>query len=86
MAFPPEEIKYQLAHIHDDRSQGFITSVAIVTALATVAVTLRLLARRWTKVGWAADDYTIMIAVIMAWGMVCVARAVPDLEDPRAHN
>ena len=86
MAFPPEEIKYQLAHIHDNRSQGFITSVAIVTTLATVAVILRLLARRWTKVGWAADDYTIMVAVIMAWGMVCVAMAVPKLQDPRAYS
>ena len=86
MAFPPEEIKYQLAHIHDDRSQGFITSVAIVTTLATVAVILRVLARRWTKVGWAADDYTIMMAVIMAWGMVCVAGAVPAQEDTRAHS
>lgn len=64
MSLSDGAIKYQLAHIKDDRNPGFIASVSVVAALASIAVILRLLARRWTKVGWAADDYTIVVALV----------------------
>ncbi|KAI9679254.1 MAG: hypothetical protein M1817_005273 [Caeruleum heppii] len=69
MALSQEAIDYQLAHIHEDRTPAFIASVSVVVTLATIGVFLRVAARLWTKVGLAADDYTILVALLMAWGM-----------------
>ncbi|KAI9753411.1 MAG: hypothetical protein M4579_005183 [Chaenotheca gracillima] len=69
MALSPEATKYQLAHIQDDRGPGFVVSVSIVVSLATVAVIGRLAARLVTKVGFGLDDYSIVVALLIAWGM-----------------
>lgn len=59
-----EEAAYQLAHIRDTKAPSIITSVVILSVLATIAVTLRLLVRWRTKVGFGADDYLITIAAV----------------------
>ncbi|KAI9844190.1 MAG: hypothetical protein M1838_002293 [Thelocarpon superellum] len=69
MALSPEAIQWQTAHITDDRTGYFIASVSAVMSVATICVLARLAARQWTKVGFGPDDYTIVIALLIAWGM-----------------
>jgi hypothetical protein len=69
MALSPESLKYQTENIRDDRGPSFVASVATVCVFATIAVVLRMGARLRTKVGWGADDYTIVVALLIAWGM-----------------
>lgn len=46
---------YQLAHIHEDRSAELIASHATCLALAGIAITLRLIARRLSRASIAAE-------------------------------
>lgn len=61
----PEEIQYQLQHIHEDRSSDLITTFASCTALAYVAVILRLIARRVNRARIQADDCWVLIALVI---------------------
>lgn len=49
----------------------FITVVAMAV-LATIAVLLRLLAKRWTKTGLKADDIWILLGLASFWAYVGV--------------
>ena len=60
----PAEIKYELAHIHDNRASNIVVSSIICISSATVAVLLRLLARRLSKVKILADDYMMIFALV----------------------
>lgn len=43
-------------------------SIVLIVA-ASIAVALRLVARRLKKLSWAADDYLAVVALISAYGM-----------------
>lgn len=60
----PSEIKYELAHSHDNRASNITVSSIICISLATLAVMLRLLARRLSKVKILADDYMMIFALV----------------------
>ena len=60
----PAEIKYELAHIHDNRASNIVISSVICISLATIAVILRLFARRLSKAKILADDYMMIFALV----------------------
>ena len=67
---PPsaEEIEYQLAHIHQDRSSDIVVSHAICIVIALIAVVLRFSSRRLCKAPILADDYMIIVALVrLSW-------------------
>lgn len=63
---PPnaQEIQYQLAHIHQDRSNDIIVSHAICIVIAVFAVILRFSSRRLCKAPILADDYMTIAALV----------------------
>ena len=61
---PPEEIQYELQHIHEDRSSELVTTFATCTALAYIAVILRLIARRVNRAPIQADDSWVLVALV----------------------
>ena len=64
MSIDPKELKYQLAHIKDDRStEGLVTAMVLVS-LATIAVILRLWSRKLVGMKLKLDDYLIMVALV----------------------
>ena len=65
MALPNiQEIQYQLAHIHEDRSNDIVVSHAICIVIAVVAVVLRFASRRICKAPILADDYMTIVALV----------------------
>jgi len=71
MAAPtPSEVQYQLEHIHQDRSRDIVVSHVICITLATVALVLRFASRRLCKAAILADDYMIIIALVLVTGEV----------------
>ena len=65
MAPPNEqEIQYQLAHIHEDRSSDIVVSHSICIVIAVVAVLLRFTSRRLCKAPILADDYMTIVALV----------------------
>jgi len=67
MAISPAEAAYQLAHANQSKTGELIGSTAALTALATVLVTARFISRVYTKVGLRADDWAILIALVLSW-------------------
>ncbi|KAI9756399.1 MAG: hypothetical protein M1815_003660 [Lichina confinis] len=65
----PEDIAYQLEHASDDRRVVLFVSTALMNAVATVAVVLRLVARRINRTKLLADDYNIFAALILSYGL-----------------
>ena len=57
-------IPYQRAHLRDTRGPTTIIACAILSALSTLGVFLRVLVRRRTKAKFEADDYTIFITLV----------------------
>lgn len=64
MAATPEQIQYQLAHRHEDRSGAIAGAISTVTVLATIAVILRFMARRAIRAKIMADDYFTVAALV----------------------
>lgn len=65
MALPnTQEIQYQLAHIHEDRSNDIVVSHAICIVIAVVAVVLRFASRRLCKAPILADDFMTIVALV----------------------
>ena len=68
---PQEEIDRQMALKHE-YSLGNITAFIIAgLVIVTVAVLLRLWARRLSKIPWRSDDYTLMIALVCSSNKHC---------------
>lgn len=60
----PGDIEYQLKHYYDNQG-GVVTGVSIGFFVgASIAVVLRLLARRFTGAGYELDDYVIIVALV----------------------
>lgn len=57
-------IPYQLTHLHDTRGPLTIAACAVLSALSTLAIFLRVLARRQAKVKFEADDWTIFVTLV----------------------
>ena len=64
-AMSPSDIEYQLAHIHDNRSDEIITAGAICISMAIGAVVLRLISRQLSRVGSVQlDGYVIISSLV----------------------
>ncbi|MCJ1268762.1 hypothetical protein MMC22_008650 [Lobaria immixta] len=72
MAFglSPEWLEYQLQHLNDDRAPEILGVGISFFTVATVAVCLRLLARKISKVRCGHDDYFIVIALFLSLGLL----------------
>ena len=66
----PAEIKYQLAHIHEDRSANIVISHAICLPIAVIAVALRYVSRRLIQAPIQADDWLIIAALVLCAGEI----------------
>lgn len=64
MAATPAQIEYQLSHAYEDRSKTMLGAIITVTVAATMAVGLRLLARRVIRAKIMADDYFTIGALV----------------------
>ncbi|KAL8685241.1 MAG: hypothetical protein Q9218_007885 [Villophora microphyllina] len=64
MAGPsPADIQYQLAHIHDDRSNAIIAAFSVTLTFAIITVLLRFVSRHITRAPLASDDWTIVVGL-----------------------
>ena len=54
------EVQYEYSHMNDDRGRDVVAGSVATFALATIAITLRLTARRISKSVLQADDWTIL--------------------------
>ena len=63
-ALPPAEAQYQLDHINDSRVKDVLSSQIACFALATIAVILRFVSRRVSKIAIKADDWMIVVALV----------------------
>lgn len=60
----PQGLKYQLAHWNEDRSPLIISTISTLYAITSIAVILRLAARRKQRLSLQWDDYLMMIALV----------------------
>ncbi|KAI9823213.1 MAG: hypothetical protein M1826_000226 [Phylliscum demangeonii] len=68
------EINYQLAHLRDDRGSGnYYGLIFFLVAIATTAVSLRLVAKRLQRMPWTWDDACIGFALACYWALVAIA-------------
>ena len=72
----------------DDKTTRFLVSCSVVVVIATLAVFCRLLARAVTKVGFAPDDWFIILALLDAWAIFVmnVFRTCPVVCRPDRQN
>jgi hypothetical protein len=59
------ELQYQSLHRDDNKGSTLIVIAAVLTATATVAVILRLIARRTIKRPLNIDDFAIIVALVI---------------------
>lgn len=64
----PEDIQYQLEHHNDSFVDEVLVSMSICLALATIAVILRVVARRMSKASIGKDDHMIFVALVRYYG------------------
>ena len=57
-------IHYQLTHLQDSRGWEVITLNVVMVTLSTIAVVLRLVARRVVSVPLSWDDFLIIFALV----------------------
>ena len=73
---PIADLVYQAAHVDDDeRTRLAATNIFMIT-ITTLFVLLKLLSRRISKVKLAADDYVLLVAYVLYWGLtaICLPR------------
>ena len=58
------EYRYELSHWNDTKRPALIAGSVVLITLDTFAVILRLWSRRVKRIGLAADDYTIIVALV----------------------
>lgn len=66
---PSSHALHPYADEHADRGPALVAGSIILIVVASIAVVLRLLARRLKKLAWAADDYFVVVALLFAYGM-----------------
>ena len=67
--FTPAQARYQHEHYNDNRTPSLVAGSIILILFATVAVILRLCARRSRNVALAADDYALVASLALAYGL-----------------
>ena len=63
--FTPQEIAYESSHYGMDKAPAMMAGSIVLIVLATVAVILRLVSRRVKKIAFAADDYMVVVALVI---------------------
>lgn len=58
-----------LPSLDDDRGAEIVAIVGVMMALSTIAVILRLIARRISAAPYGADDFLIVVALILTYGL-----------------
>lgn len=64
-SFSDADIAYQKAHINETRAPSIVAAVAVLSALSTIAIVLRVFVRWHMKSGFKTDDYTIFSAWVI---------------------
>lgn len=64
-SLPPEQAQYQLAHIHERRRKSIAVAYAICLSIAFVAVIMRFVSRRIGRSSYGADDWSMVVAMIL---------------------
>jgi hypothetical protein len=62
---PPAELKYYQEHASDNQQPNLIATIVLCLVLPCIAVFLRFLVRWRTKAGFKADDWLILLALVM---------------------
>ncbi len=60
----PQEIAYQEAHITDDKAGAIIAANATCYAIGIIAVALRFLSRRISKIKYEWDDWLAVAGLV----------------------
>ena len=65
-ALSPADVQYQIQHISDDKSKQLIATGVVSSCVASVAIVLRIVARRVNRfeTSLQADDYMIIIGFV----------------------
>lgn len=65
-ALSPADVQYQIQHISDDKSKQLIATGVVSLCVASVAIALRIVARRVNRfeTSLQADDYMIIIGFV----------------------
>lgn len=66
-----KELQYQTVHLHDNKSSRVYATSSIMIFLTSVAIVLRLYCRRKLRVRIGPDDFAILIALVLSYGL-CV--------------
>lgn len=66
---PSYHIPGLYAHDNPNRGPALLGGSVTLIAAASIAVMLRLVARRIKRVSWAADDYLSAVALVFAYAM-----------------
>ena len=64
LILPPEEAKYQVDHIQDNRAKEAVASQIICLSIGFISVFLRFVSRRIIKAKFKADDFLVLISLI----------------------
>lgn len=59
-----QEIVYETIHFRDNKGPAIVGGSILLIVFATIAVVLRLVARRIKRTAWGADDYTIVVSLV----------------------
>lgn len=57
-------IPYQKTHLKESKVTEVIAACAVLSALSSIAILLRVLVRLRTNNGFKADDYTIFVTLV----------------------
>lgn len=69
----PEEVAYYKAHASDDRRGNQIAAATIGLALASAAVTARVISRLRSRAQFGLDDWMILVALVRTRGKCLLA-------------
>lgn len=61
---PPEEVRYQTEHIHENRGVGLVAFLIVALVASTVFVLARLYVRYRSRVKLEGADYTVIAALV----------------------
>ena len=65
MSLPPAEIAKQEATLHANRQTGLTVVYVVGLVVSTIAVALRFFARRISNTALKADDWTVVLALVL---------------------
>ena len=65
-SIPPAQLAYYEQHATENQQPNLIATVVLCLALPCIAVFLRFLARRINHVGYKADDWLILLALVQS--------------------